>query len=142
MSQNMQKKGIGLWPSLGLLSVSAAAIALSACTTGNTLQLSMGNTDAVKRANELAISCNLPGALQALEEAEASGGLASNVSQLQRVVFLRDAQRTAEANAALAAWNNATNATASDAAKTESSIQESLVELQAERRSRTGSASC
>ncbi|WP_171237974.1 MULTISPECIES: hypothetical protein [unclassified Ruegeria] len=138
----MRKKGIGLWPSLRLLSVSAAAIALSACTTGNALQLSMGNSDAVKRANELAISCNLPGALQALEEAEASGGLASNVSQLQRVVFLRDAQRTAEANTALAAWNDATNATASDAAKTESSIQESLVELQAERRSRTGSASC
>jgi hypothetical protein len=104
--------------------------------------LNLGDTDGVKSANEVAIACDLSGALAVIDQTRASGGLSSNLAQLQRVVFLRDAGRTSDANAALAEWNRATGATAAEAADTERSVQRSLADLRAERQSRTGSPTC
>jgi hypothetical protein len=115
---------------------------LSACGDGPRYALNLGDTDGVKRANELAIACNLSGALAVIDQTRVSGGLSSNIAQLQRVVFLRDAGRTRDANAALAEWNRATGATAAEAADTERSVQRSLADLRAERQSRTGSPAC
>jgi hypothetical protein len=104
--------------------------------------LNLGDTDGVKRANELAIACDLSGALAIIDQTRASGGLSSNIAQLQRMVFLRDAGRMRDANAALAEWNRATGATAAEAADTERSVQRSLADLRAERQARTGSPEC
>lgn len=116
--------------------------ALSACGGGPRYALNLGDTDGVKRANELAIACDLSGALAVIDRTRASGGLSSNIAQLQRVVFLRDVGRMSEANTLLAEWNRATGATAAEAADTERSVQQSLADLRAERQSRTGSATC
>lgn len=115
---------------------------LSACGDGPRYALNLGDTDGVKRANELAIACDLSGALEVIDKTRASGGLSSNIAELQRVVFLRDAGRMSEATAALADWNRATGATAAEAADTERSVEQSLADLRAERQSRTASATC
>lgn len=102
----------------------------------------MGDTGAVKDANELAIECRIDEALAAVEQAEQGGGLGSYIADLQKVVILRDAGRMEEAEAAMAARNERAEATAEEAAEAEEAVQESLSDLRAERQKQTGSATC
>ena len=109
--------------------------ALSACGM-------VGDTSSVRDANELAIECRTDEALAAVEQAERGGGLGSYIADLQKVVILRDAGRTAEADAAMAERNKRADATAEEAAEAEEAVQESLADLRAEREKETGSATC
>lgn len=104
--------------------------------------VSLGNTGAVEEANELAISCRTDEAL-ALAARTANGQtLAGGLAELQRVVFLRDAGRLAEADRALDARNRRVKADAVARAETERALESSLSELRAERRKRTGQSHC
>ena len=109
--------------------------ALSACGT-------MGNTDAVKDATELAIDCQTDKALAALDRADQGGGLAANIADLERVVILRDAGRTSEAAAAMAERNARAGADTKARAEADEAVSKSLDKLRAERQKRTGSPVC
>jgi hypothetical protein len=109
--------------------------ALSACGM-------MGDTSSVRDANKLAIECRTDEALAAVEHAEQGGGLSSYIADLQKVVILRDAGRMAEAEAAMAARNERADASAENIAEAEEAVEESLAELRAERKKKTGSATC
>lgn len=102
----------------------------------------MGDTRSVKDANKLAIECRTDEALAAVEQAEQGGGLSSYLAELQKVVFLRDAGRMAEADAAMAARNARPEVDAENAAEAEDAVAESLAELRKEREKKTGSATC
>ncbi len=102
----------------------------------------VGDTRAVKDANELAIECRTDEALAAVRRAEQGGGLSSYIADLQEVVLLRDAGRMAEADAAMAARNERAEVSAENAAEAEEAVQESLAELRAAREKKTGSATC
>lgn len=104
--------------------------------------VSLGNTDAVNKANELAISCRTDEALALAAQTANGQTLAGGIAELQRVVFLRDAGRIAEADRALQARNQRVNADAAARAETEESVRESLTELRTEREERTDSAVC
>ena len=121
---------------LGILCVAAFAIALlTSCGT-------LGDTGAVKEANELAIACKTDQALRAVDRAARGGGLGANIADLQRVVILRDAGRLSEADAALAARNARAGADAEAAAKAERAVSKSLADLRAERQKQTGRRVC
>ena len=120
---------------ISLTPILLTALTLSACGA-------VGDTGAVRDANELAIECRTDEALAAAEQAAQGGGLGSYVADLQKVVILRDAGRMAEADAAMAARNKRAEATAEEAAEAEQAVQESLAELRAEREKKTGSATC
>jgi hypothetical protein len=117
-----------------LLSAALAAV-LPACGT-------MGDTAAVKNANELAIACETDKALVAVDRAAGSGGLSANIAELQRVVILRDAGRMSEADAAMAERNEHAGADAQAAAEAERAVSKSLEELRVERRKQTGRRIC
>ena len=122
--------------SMGKTIMTASIIAtLSACG-------SMGNTDAIKDASELAIDCQTDKALAALDRAEQGGGLAAHVADLERVVILRDAGRMSEAAAAMADRNTRAKADAEARTEAEEAVAESLDELRDERQKRTGSRTC
>jgi hypothetical protein len=112
-----------------------ASTVLSACG-------SIGDTGAVKQANELAIACQTDQALIAVDRAARGGGLGANIADLQRVVILRDAGRTSEAAAAMAERNARVGADAEAAAEAERAVSQSLADLRAERRKRTGRGTC
>ena len=111
--------------------VALLAVFLTACGT-------VGDTADVKKANELAIACETDKALKAVERAAAGGGLSSHIADLQRVVFLRDAGRMSEAEAAMAERNKRMGADAEAAEEAERAVSESLEELRAEREKQTG----
>jgi hypothetical protein len=96
----------------------------------------------VKNANELAIDCETDKALIVVDRAAGSGGLSANIAELQRVVILRDAGRMSEADAALAERNKDAGADAQAAAEAVRALSESLEELRAERKKRTGRRTC
>lgn len=102
----------------------------------------IGDVEDVQAANELAIACRTDEALAAIARAIAAGGLAASIGELQRVVILRDAGRTAEADAAMAARNQRWDADADNIAGAEKAVAESIAELRAERRKRTGHRTC
>ncbi len=104
--------------------------------------VSFGNTSAVREANELAISCRTEETLALAAETANGQTLAGGLAELQRVVFLRDAGRRAEADRALDARNQRVNADARAIADTEQAVEKSLAELRTERRDRTGEALC
>jgi hypothetical protein len=104
--------------------------------------VSLGSTDAVKEANELAISCRTDEALSLAARTSHGQTLAGGLAELQRVVFLRDAGRSAEADKVLDARYRRINATATARAETERAVETSLGELRAERRERTGRSLC
>jgi hypothetical protein len=125
-----------LFTSIGKTILTVTVIAtLSACG-------SMGNTDAIKDASELAIDCQTDKALAALDRADQGGGLAASLADLERVVILRDAGRASEATAAMAERNARAGADAEARAEAEEAVSESLDELRAERQKRTGSPVC
>jgi purine nucleoside permease len=102
----------------------------------------MGDTDAVKKANDLAIACETDKALMAVDRAAKSGGLGAGIADLQRVVILRDAGRMSEADAAMAERNERAGADAQAAAEAERAVSKSLEELRAERQKQTGRRIC
>jgi hypothetical protein len=112
-----------------------ASTVLSACG-------SIGDTGAVKQANELAIACQTDQALIAVDRAARGGGLGANIADLQRVVILRDAGRTSEAAAAMAERNARVGADAEAAAEAERAVSQSLADLRTERQKRTGRGTC
>lgn len=112
-----------------------ASTVLSACG-------SIGDTGAVKQANELAIACQTDQALMAVDRAARGGGLGANIADLQRVVILRDAGRTSEAAAAMAERNARVGADAEAAAEAERAVSQSLADLRTERQKRTGRGTC
>ena len=101
---------------------------------------SLGDTRAVKEANKLAIGCETDKALAAVDRAAQGGGLGANLADLQQVVILRDAGRTAEANAAMAERNARAGAEA--AAEAERAVSQSLDDLRAEREKQTWQRVC
>jgi hypothetical protein len=119
----------------GALPASASMLLLSAC-------VSFGDMSDIKAASELAIDCQTEQALQAADRAAQSGGFAGGFGELLRVAFLRDAGRTAEATAALDARNRRVQATTEEAKETDRAVDQSVANLQAERRKRTGSPHC
>lgn len=88
--------------------------------------VSFGNTDAVREANELAISCQTDTAIALAAQTSDGTTLAGGLAELQRVVFLRDAGRNAEASQVLEARYRRLNADSETRAETERSLQESL----------------
>lgn len=102
----------------------------------------MGQISAVKEANELAIECKTEEALAAVDRAVQSGGLAGALGDLQRVVILKDAGRTAEADAAMAERNKRWKVDAQNAAEAEQAVAKSVEEIRAERQKRTGYRTC
>lgn len=96
----------------------------------------------MKKANRLAIECETDKALAAVDRAAQGGGLGANIADLRRVVILRDAGRTAEANAAMAERNARAGADAEAAAEAERAVSKSLNDLRAEREKRTGKRVC
>jgi hypothetical protein len=129
----MNNTSVGLLPTVVL--VAGSAFLLPACGT-------VGDTGAVKQANELAIACKTDEALAAAERASRGGGLGANIGDLQRVVILRDAGRTSEAAAAMAERNQRAGADAKAAAEAEQAVGKSLEELRAECHKRTGRRTC
>jgi hypothetical protein len=96
----------------------------------------------VKEANELAISCRTDEALALAAQTSNGDTLAGGLADLQRVVFLRDAGRLQEADRALDERNRRVGADAEARAETEQAVEQSLVDLWAERRERTGQSLC
>ena len=126
----MIARHLPLFSALGL-----TGLALGGC-------VSFGDTGAVKEANELAISCRTHEALALAAQTANGQTLAGGLAELQRVVFLRDAGRFAEADRALAERNRRVNADAEARAETDEAVAQSLAELRAERRDGTGRATC
>ncbi|EED34579.1 hypothetical protein NOR51B_517 [Luminiphilus syltensis NOR5-1B] len=102
----------------------------------------MGDTGAIRDANALAIDCRQEEALAVLDRAEASGGLSAYLAELEKVVFLLDLGREADAEDLLAQRNARVGATADDAAEARSAVEESLAELRKARKEKTGQATC
>ena len=63
-------------------------------------------------------------------------------AELQKVVFLRDAGRDAEALAVMEARNERIGADDKDSAEAEDAVEKSLAELREERRKQTGRTTC
>ena len=122
---------------LTILLLTGSASLILACSV-----FKIGEIGSVKEANELAITCKTDEALAAVDRAVQGGGLGSSIGDLQRVVILRDAGRTAEANAAMAERNTRWNADAKNVAEAEGAVTESMEELRAEREKRTGRRTC
>lgn len=115
-----------------------AAFLLSACGSG----LKLGDTDAVKEAEKLAIACKTDEALAALDRASENGGISASLGDLLRVVFLRDAGRMSEADAAMAERNRRWNADAKNIAESEEAVAKTVEKLREERLKQTGRRTC
>ena len=118
-----------------LLFPAVVAAVLTACGT-------VGDTAAVRDANELAIACKPDEALRAVDRAAKGGGLGAGIAELQRVVILRDAGRMSEATAAMAERNTRASADAEAAAKADRAVAQSLDDLRSERQKQTGRRVC
>ena len=129
----MKTKSISFLRATPLLAIASALI--SACGT-------IGDTDAVKEASELAIDCKTHEALAAVDRASQGGGLGANIADLQRVVILRDAGQMSEADAAMAERNQRAGADAKAAAEADQSVAKSMEEMRVERQKRTGRRIC
>jgi hypothetical protein len=121
------------------LVVTAAVVLLSACATSS---FKVGDIEDVGKASDLAIACKTTEALADADKAAQGGGLGGAMGGLMRIVILRDAGRTAEADAALADRNKRLNSSAKDAAEAEASIAKTVEQLRAERLKRDGRSTC
>lgn len=115
---------------------------LQGCVSAGGGFLSSDGIADVKAANEYAITCQTELALASADRAAQAGGFGGGIGELQRVVFLRDAGRTAEAAQALDARNRRWKASAKEAQDADRAINRSLDKLHNERRTRTGSPQC
>ena len=120
------------------LLLAGSANLLSGCGSG----LKAGDVDAVNEASEVAIVCKTNEALAAVDRASGGGGLGACISDLQRVVMLRDGGRSAQADAAMAERNKRWGVGARAAAEAEKSVAESVEQMRYERQKRTGRRTC
>ena len=118
------------------------ALSLAALTSLLLACGSVGDTAAVKKADELAVECKTREALTAVARATQGGGFSANIADLQRVVILRDAGRRSEADAAMAARNERAGADQEAAAEAEQSVARAIEQLRAERMKQTGRSTC
>lgn len=120
-------------PAGRVLLLAALVPALAACGM-------IGDTDDVRDAYELAIDCRTDQALQAAGRATQGGGLASRLADYQKVAILREAGRTAAADAALRQLD--ADADAETRTEAEDAIADNVKGIRDERQKRTGQASC
>ena len=116
-----------------VLVVAASLLSLASCGA-------IGDTEDVKNAYELAIGCETDQAVQASERAAKGGGLAAQLASYQKVAILREAGRTAEADAALRMLD--ANADAETRAEAEDAIYKNVQGIRDERQKQTGVRSC
>lgn len=134
----MKIKGTAVRLLLTVLLLAGTVYVFSGCGSG----LKVGDVDAVKEANELAIACKTNEALAAVDRASGGGGLGASIGDLQRVVILRDAGRVSGADAAMAERNRRWNVDAKNAAEAEEAVAKSMEEMRVERQKRTGRRTC
>ena len=121
-----------------MLLVAVPALLLSACDN----KLKVGDMEDVGKASNLAVACKTAEALSLAGDAKKDGGLAASMSGLVRIAILRDAGRTAEADAELALISKRINESPQDAAKTNASIDKTVENFRAERLKVAGRATC
>ena len=103
---------------------------------------SIGNMSAIKDGLQFAVDCQPDKALQKLDIAEADGGLSGYMGQLERIVVLKDAGRSAEAATTLEKYMALPEVKGETRAEVEQSINNSLEELRKEREKQTGKRTC
>jgi hypothetical protein len=115
---------------------------LSACGSG----FKLGDVNALKDAEKLAIDCQTYEALamvdRATPDASQKINIGAAVGDLLRVVILRDSGRIEEADAAMAERNKRWNADAKNIAEAQKSVAESVEKMRDEREKRTGHRTC
>lgn len=102
----------------------------------------VGDMGPVGKASDLAIACKTDEALAQINSVPFEKNLASAMGDLTRIVILRDAGRTAEAQAALAERNTHWHVDEKGAAESEKSISETVEKLREERLKKTGQRTC
>ncbi len=128
----MHKKNV---TTVGILLIAGASTLLTGCG-------GVGNMSAIKEGTQYAIDCEPDKALRELDKAEADGGLSGYMAQLERIVVLRDAGRTAAAESAMDAYMALPEVEGQTRADIDKSIEESLEELRKERKKETGQPTC
>lgn len=96
----------------------------------------------VGKASDLAIDCKTDESLAQINSVPFEKNLASAMGDLTRIVILRDAGRTAEAQAALAERNTHWHVDEKGAAESEKSISETVEKIREERLKKTGKRTC
>lgn len=119
----------------GKIGLFAVSVLVTGCGT-------LGDTQAIRDASELAVACRHDEALAMLDRAQGSGGLSAYIAELEQVVFLRDAGRYREAAELLEQRNTRAQASADDAAEAARAVAESLAELRKARAAEMGRATC
>lgn len=127
--------GATWWRLRANLASGPVVLALAGC-------VSFGDANSVRAASDLAVSCRTDEALSLSARTADGTTVAGGVAELQRVVFLRDAGRFAEADRALEARNIRVAADARARAETERAVEKALADLRAERLELTGRAIC
>jgi hypothetical protein len=122
------------------LLVTASLVLLSACASSSSFKV--GDVEDIGKASDLALACKTTEALAAADLAAQGGGLGGAMGGLMRIVILRDAGRTAEADAALADRNKRLNSSPKDAAEAETSITKTVEKIREERLKRDGRSTC
>jgi len=99
-----------------------------------------GDVASAKQAMELAIGCKTDDAVAASQRASASGGIGGGLGDVERVVILREAGRSSQADAARAAYLS--KAGAGSAAELDKTTADGVERIRAERAKRTGKRNC
>lgn len=105
---------------------------------GSTLK--MGDTDSAKRAMELAIQCKTDDAIATSRIASQSGGLGGALGDMERLVILSEAGRTAQADAARATLLSGPGAVS--AAELDKTTMQGVEQIRSDRAKRTGKRQC
>jgi len=103
---------------------------------------SIGDTESIRKAGDLAVECRTDEALAALDAAEASGGFSKYMASLERVGILRDAGRSREATKALQTYKAQPEMASSSDKEVEKSLTDFIDGLRKKRKQNTGSATC
>lgn len=121
---------------MGLALAAGLLLSVSGCASW------VGDMGPVNKASELAIDCKTDEALAQLDAVPFEKNLASAMGDLTRVVILRDAGRTAAAEAAQAEKNKHWHVDEKGAAESEKSTAEAVEKFREERLKKTGKRTC
>ena len=102
----------------------------------------IGDTGAVKDANQLATDCRTEEALAAADRALAAGGVSMHLGGVIRVAILRDVGRDADAAQALADYLAMPDTGELTEADVEEAVTEFIAGFREERLAETGSETC